>query len=389
MQLFSNNADSALDGAITSATTDITLQAGDGAKFPTPGAGDYFLVTLFQKLGTTELNHEIVRCTARTGDVLTVVRAQEGTTAKEFNSGDAVELRMTAGTAASMFDTAANIHAAPSKATPVDADELGLSDSAASWSLKKLTFANLKAWIGGLFVSKSGDTMTGNLDFSGAGRRITGDFSNATFANRLMFQTSSANDASRVGLIPNGTSRSCEVLLINTSDASNAGVGSIRMNNGDFAISAYVIGAGTLVPMTFNVGGAERLRIDPTTGNVTATNGALGYGVGNGGTAQQPTSITSNVILNKPNGVITLANGSITGSGIVVFQLENTFITENSIVVVHGIFTGTGTGIAQFTPQVIYVQTGVAFIQIKNNNAGSVSTDGVTLRFAVFAGSAS
>ena len=42
--------------------------------------------------------------------------------------------------------TAAHIHAATSKATPVDADELGLSDSAASWGLKKLTFANLAAW---------------------------------------------------------------------------------------------------------------------------------------------------------------------------------------------------------------------------------------------------
>lgn len=98
MQLFSNNADSILNGAIASDTLAITLKAGDGAKFPTPGAGDYFLITLFQKLGTTELNHEIARCTARAGDVLTVVRAQEGTTAKAFNDGDSVELRLTAGT---------------------------------------------------------------------------------------------------------------------------------------------------------------------------------------------------------------------------------------------------------------------------------------------------
>lgn len=37
------------------------------------------------------------------------------------------------------------IHAATSKTTPVDADELGLADSAASFGLKKLTWANLKA----------------------------------------------------------------------------------------------------------------------------------------------------------------------------------------------------------------------------------------------------
>lgn len=39
------------------------------------------------------------------------------------------------------------IHAATGKTTPVDADELGLSDSAASFVLKKLTWANLKAAI--------------------------------------------------------------------------------------------------------------------------------------------------------------------------------------------------------------------------------------------------
>jgi len=38
-------------------------------------------------------------------------------------------------------------HAATSKTTPVDADELPIVDSAASNILKKLTFANLKAWI--------------------------------------------------------------------------------------------------------------------------------------------------------------------------------------------------------------------------------------------------
>lgn len=44
-------------------------------------------------------------------------------------------------------DIAAAIHAASSKATPVDADELGLVDSAASNGLKRLTWANLKATV--------------------------------------------------------------------------------------------------------------------------------------------------------------------------------------------------------------------------------------------------
>lgn len=98
MQLFSNNADASLNGAIASDTTAIVLKEGEGSKFPSPAAGDYFLVTIFDRLGTTELNHEIVKCTSRVGDALTVTRAQEGTSAKNFPNGACVELRVTAGT---------------------------------------------------------------------------------------------------------------------------------------------------------------------------------------------------------------------------------------------------------------------------------------------------
>ena len=49
-------------------------------------------------------------------------------------------------------------------------------------------------------------TDSGNLTFTGTGNRITGDFSNATLANRVMFQTSTTNGNSVIGSIPNGTS---------------------------------------------------------------------------------------------------------------------------------------------------------------------------------------
>ncbi|ACI93254.1 conserved hypothetical protein [Afipia carboxidovorans OM5] len=50
-------------------------------------------------------------------------------------------------------DIAGDTHAASSKATPVDADEIPLVDSAASWGLKKLTWANLKATLASWLVS--------------------------------------------------------------------------------------------------------------------------------------------------------------------------------------------------------------------------------------------
>lgn len=96
----SNNAISQLASSITPAETSITLKAGDGAKFPVLGAGDYHPATLSKADGSVE----IVKVTARSGDVLTVTRAQEGTTALSFNAFSMIELRLTASAATSLKD---------------------------------------------------------------------------------------------------------------------------------------------------------------------------------------------------------------------------------------------------------------------------------------------
>ena len=63
---------------------------------------------------------------------------------------------------------ASQIHATANKSTPADTDEFGIADSAASWGLKKLTWANIKAALASLFVSKSGGTVAGNLTVQGS-----------------------------------------------------------------------------------------------------------------------------------------------------------------------------------------------------------------------------
>jgi len=88
-----NNASGTLATAISASDTGIALTTGDGAEFPTLGAGDYFYATITSSGGT----QEIVKATARSGDSLTVVRAQEGTTAASFAAGSRFELRVTAG----------------------------------------------------------------------------------------------------------------------------------------------------------------------------------------------------------------------------------------------------------------------------------------------------
>lgn len=110
-QLFANNAVSTLNGGITEDTEELTLQTGEGALFPNPGEGDWFLVTLFQRDGGREINHEIMRVYARVSDVLYVKRAQENTSRHAFNNSDPVELRLTAAMDANKM-TLAQLHAA-------------------------------------------------------------------------------------------------------------------------------------------------------------------------------------------------------------------------------------------------------------------------------------
>jgi len=93
--LSANNANTTLAAGISSSTTTIILATGTGALFPSPGTNQYFPVTLNDAL--TGLVYEICWCTSRTGDNLTVLRGQEGTTARAWLLGDYAYNANTAG----------------------------------------------------------------------------------------------------------------------------------------------------------------------------------------------------------------------------------------------------------------------------------------------------
>ena len=94
LPLFTNNAATALARGITPIDTILQLTPGTGSYFPQPTGGNYFMLTLVQ-INNPEVS-EIVQCTARVGDVLTVIRGQEGTQPQIFNISDNVQLRITA-----------------------------------------------------------------------------------------------------------------------------------------------------------------------------------------------------------------------------------------------------------------------------------------------------
>lgn len=102
--LTSNNGQSRLASALTTGATSLSVTSGEGAKFPALAAvsGNWFPLTIVKASGALE----IVRCTARTNDVFTVTRAQEGTAAQAFSAGDRIELRITAAYMAEFMQSA-------------------------------------------------------------------------------------------------------------------------------------------------------------------------------------------------------------------------------------------------------------------------------------------
>jgi len=103
--VFANNASSTLAAPISNTALSVSLAAGTGSLFPNPSAGQQFALTFND--AATGLLTEIVYCTARSGDALTIVRAQEGTVAQNWLAGDLAANLLTIGQMQAMQQTAA------------------------------------------------------------------------------------------------------------------------------------------------------------------------------------------------------------------------------------------------------------------------------------------
>ena len=107
-----------------------------------------------------------------------------------------------------------------------------------------------------------------SLAFGSTSQRIIGDMSNGTLLNRLAFQTSTANGATRITAIPNGTGTITALNLHDNSDPTNSSVAQINMVGGtSMQIGSSKFGTGTYLPMTFLTNGTEVTRLT-TTGNL-------------------------------------------------------------------------------------------------------------------------
>jgi len=172
-------------------------------------------------------------------------------------------------------------------------------------------------------VAKTGDTMTGalnlqaNLVFDGNARRITGDFSNATIANRVLFQTSTANSNSSLGVIPNGTAQQGNIRLYNNSDPTNASIlEALSGGGGEVSVRSGITGTGTYLPMTFWTNGSETARLSATAKTLILSGGdTTANGTGITFPATQSASSNENTLDDYEEGSTTIFFADNTSGG--------------------------------------------------------------------------
>jgi len=229
-------------------------------------------------------------------------------------------------------------------------------------------------------------TNNGNLTFTGTGNRITGDFSNSLVSNRVLFQTSTANSITKLGIIPSGTATQSQFNLLNSSDSANSSIMQLYVDASTANLAASLAGTGSYVPIVFSTGGAERMRID-TSGNVLVTgSGGLGYGTGSGGTVTQATSKSTTVTLNKPSGQITMNNAALAANTSIGFTLSNSSIGANDSIVVN--IVGADPSGYTYMVGIGYRISGSCVIHLRNVS-GASSSDAVVLKFEVIKGAIS
>lgn len=122
---------------------------------------------------------------------------------------------------------------------------------------------------------------SGNLAFTGTGNRITGDFSNATLSNRVLFQSSITNSATSLLAVPSGSATTSRFIGYNLSDPTNGASTSIAVTSTLSQLTASAAGTGSGLPLTINTVSTgtttiERIRINTGSGNIQigATGGA-------------------------------------------------------------------------------------------------------------------
>lgn len=106
MQLFINNWSAVLTAPATASAVSLSVPLADAAKLTGLGGGDHYLLTLAELDGNgVETAWEAIKVTDSALGALTVLRGQEGTTARDWAAAAVISARVTKGTLEALRDT--------------------------------------------------------------------------------------------------------------------------------------------------------------------------------------------------------------------------------------------------------------------------------------------
>jgi len=258
-----NNGYATISAGITSTDTTITLDSGQGARFPTLGSGDFFFGTLVD----TSNNIEIVKVTARSSDSMTVVRGQDNTTARAFAIGDRFELRPTAALFESIpYDN--NTTSTGSLALPVGTTAQQPSASTTKGHIRfdddndVIYYSDGVSWIKISSAVPTLTSVTGNL-FAGATSTLTLAGSNFLTTN-LVVNFVQSSDAINENVTVTPASDSSATVTVPSAVYSNVTAGNvvtIKVTNSDSVESGTQTVTATALPSGGSISNSGGYRI--------------------------------------------------------------------------------------------------------------------------------
>lgn len=276
---FANNAFGTLSAGITASGTSITLSSGQGARFPSLSSGEYFYATLID----TSNNLEIVKCTARSSDVLTVTRGAESTTARVFAIGDRLELRVTAGgleDAANPYDK--DTSSTGSLALPVgtDAQEPAAADTEGHIRYNSddsvVYYSDGTSWLKISSVVATLSSVTGTI-YAGAASTLTLAGTGFLTSNLVVnfLQSSDSIDADVTVTPTSDTAATVTVPAAVYNNVTTGNVVAVKVTNADSVSSAAVNKTAAALPSggTVTTSGGYRIHTFTSSGNFTVSSG--------------------------------------------------------------------------------------------------------------------
>jgi hypothetical protein len=257
-----NNATSLLAGSLTTTATTVSLTAGEGSKFPSLSAGDWFPITIVAADGS----YEIMKVTARAIDALTVVRGQEGTTAKLFDPGARVDLRITAAVLSAILRPGDGTAAAPAFTFDSD-DDTGLYREAANTlgiaagGTKVATVA-----ASGLTVFSAGTAALAVGRLGATNPALQVDASATTAATGLLVTAAAAGGGVGLAAISSGDNESLKLDAkgsgsITLGGTSTGAISLARATTVQDSLSVTLAASGQLVPIEVTRAGSLRAAV--------------------------------------------------------------------------------------------------------------------------------